>query len=318
MNRKQIIGEAWEFTQDNKKMIFWYAFVPSLISILAGIIYLLYQFYAFKSSAIFENWNRSFTYVVITQVTDILKNNIDSIVPLIVTVVIIALLYFFVPSICQGAIIQLIARKRNKIDVKTKDGIRYGLFSFLPMFEYATMVKTFSVISLLGNASFVLRNLGWDLFFMLLPIMILFLVAGLIMSVLFTYSEFFIVIDNKKVIEAITKSCILVVKHLEDTILISILMIIISVRIVLQILFVLLIPALLIALVYAFSLISLEGVGIVLGLIAGVILLYIASYLTATVHVFASTVWTLTFLELTSTPELTARGAEEKDDDKDD
>lgn len=319
MDHRRIIGEAWEFTQENKPIIRWYAFLPAVISTCAGIIYLIYQFYAFKSSRLFENWSTSLNYVMFQTVYDLIRNNIPALGPLIISVIIVVVLYFFVPPLLEGSIIQLIARKKNKLTVKTIDGVKYGFLSFLPMFEYATFVKTFQLTSLLGWMAMILRSMGWGGFETFLPIFIIGAVAAVFLTILFTYTEFFIVIDDYKVIESISRSCILVIKNWQETLLLSILMLIITLRIVIQILFVLLIPVILFGSIYLFTLASLQTVGIVVGVGIGLILLYIAAYLSSTIHVFASAVWTFTFLELTKDPELNARGevVEEKDDEKD-
>ncbi len=308
MEHRKIIGEAWEFTQNNKRMILWYTFLPSLLSILAGIIYVSYQFYAFKSSPLFENWSTSFGYMAITTVVDTFRDNISSLIPFIVAGIVIVLLYIFIPPICEGAIIQMIARKKNGQEVKTFDGIKYGLWSFLPMFDYSWLVRTFSLVSILGTISTIARNLGLEALQTLSPVFIVFTLVAITLTLLFTYTEFFIVIDDTKVIESVSKSSQLVVKHFSETLMLSILMAIISLRIIMQIVFVMLIPLAIFASIYFFTLASLEVVGIAVGLGLGMTLLYIAAYLSGTIHVFAATVWTFTFLELTNTPEYTARG----------
>lgn len=307
MDYRQTIREAWEFTQNNKKLIIWYAFFPAVFTTLAGIIYLTYQFFAFKSSALFENWEHGFGYVLVTTVWEVIRDNFSSTWPFLIIAGIIVLLYFLIPSLCEGAIIQLIARKKNGQNVRTRDGIKYGMLSFLPLFEYSLLIRTFSVFSILGEGAFVARNLGMDMFNALLPVMIIFLVAGLFLTLLFTYAEFFIVIDEGKVFDSIVKSSTLVVKHLEATLLLSVLMLIISIRIVLQLIFVVLIPVVIIVPVYLFASSTSPEIGILVGGVLGLIALYFASYLSATIHVFAASVWTFTFLELTKEEEISAR-----------
>jgi hypothetical protein len=306
MNHRNIIAQAWEFTQNNKKMIYWYAFFPSLLTTAAGVIYLMYQYFAFRSSPLFEHWNQSFTVVALRTVVDVVRQNISSTLPLLIIAVIIIILYLIVPSACDGAIIQLIARKKNGQDVRTKDGFRYGLMSFLPLFEYSWLIRTFSLVSLLGNASFIMRNVGMTAFWIALPVFIIIAIVGIVMTVFFTYAEYFIVIDDTKVLESIAKSSKLVIEHLEETILLSILMLIISVRILIQLLFVLLIPVAIIGSIYLFAS-SIPWVGFAVGGLLGFGLLYLASYLSATIHVFAATVWTFSFLYLTNEPVVSAR-----------
>lgn len=307
MHYKQIIGEALEFTQNNKKMIIWYAFFPALLSTLAGILYIGYQFYAFKSSPLFENWSHSFGYLLATTVLQVLRENFNSMLPFIVVGIVILLLYFTIPSLCEGAIIQLIARKKNGQEVRTRHGIKYGLLSFLPLFEYSLFIRTFSLVSLLFEAGFIARNLGLDALGALMPVLILLAIVSIFLTLLFTYTEFFLVIDDRKIFESIGKSCRLVITHPEETILLSILMLIIGIRILVQILFVLLIPGIIAGSIYLFASSTLPIVGIIVGGVLGLILLYIASYLSATIHVFAATVWTFTFLEFTNEEEKSAR-----------
>lgn len=307
MNYRRVIAEAWEFTQNNKKMILVYAFLPAVIETLTGIIYLGYQFYALKSSPLFENWQSSFGSVLFSTVLDVLRNNISSIGPLIVTAIIIGVLYLLVPSICEGAVVQLVARKKNSQDVKTRHGIKYGLWSFLPLFEYSWLLRTISYVSVLSLMSSVARNLGMNAFNTFLIVFILYAIVSIVLTLLFTYTEFFIIIDDRKVFDSISRSCQLVVTHLEETIMLSIMMLIISLRILIQILFVLLIPAIVVASIYLFAATAVPYVGMIVGGVLGLGLLYLAAYLSGTIHVFAATVWTFTFLEFTAEQSVSAR-----------
>jgi hypothetical protein len=79
-------------------------------------------------------------------------------------------------------------------------------------------------------------------------------------------------------------------------------------RIILQIVFVLLIPIVVTAVIYGIASAALPTLALIVGGLIGLILLYIASYLSGTIHVFASTVWTFTFLELTGQEYTNARG----------
>lgn len=309
---REIIREAWEFTQNSKRLILIYAFFPAVLTTLAGMLYMVYQYYAVVSSPLVEDWERSFTTVFVTNVIQIIRENFSWTWPIIVFAAIILLLYFLIPSFCEGAIIQLVARKRNGQKVRARDGIRHGLLSFLPIFEYSLIAKTFSFVSILTWSSFIARNLSWSAFETLLPVVIIVAIVGAILTVLFTYTEFFIVIDDRGVIESITKSSVLVVTHLEETLLLSVLMLIISIRILLQIVFVLLIPAVVAFIIYLFTSVAIPALAIIVGGVIGLILLYLASYLSSIIHVFAASVWTFTFLELTHEDYLSAREKEDE------
>lgn len=313
MHYRQIIGEAWLFTQDkeNKKLIVWYAFIPSILTTIVGILYLIYQFYALKSSALFEHWDQSFTVIALKAIYQTAMEHVDNLLPLFIVLGILAIAYVFLPPITEGAIIQLIARKKNKQDVRMRDGVRYGLMSFLPLFNYSWVARSFNFVVILGEISLIARNVvqyfGPDLLNFLIPIFIILIIAGIIFSMLFVFTEYYIVVDDCHVKESMAKSATLMVKHWDTAIMVAILMFIISIRILLQIVFVLLVPGAIMVLIYFFAASTLPIFGLILGAALTIVALIFASYLGAIVHVFTSSVWVFTFLALTANPEVSAR-----------
>lgn len=307
MSYKHIIQEAWLYTQQNKKLIYWYGFIPSIFTTAVGVMYLTYQFFAFKQSELFDHASTSFLSDVVSFIFNYLSTHADQRIPLIVTAIILGIIYLLLPTLTQAAAIQIIARHRNGQDVGVSDGIKYGLMSYLPLFEYHTFIKTFGLFSILFEAAFVIRNLGMEIFMALLPIFIIFMVIGFILTLLFTYADLFIIIDGEGVMSSVVKSAKIVTLHWQKTFLITALMMIIGARIILQILLLILIPgAVLVAAAY-FATLGLAQIGMVVGIFLAVAALLFAAYLGGVVDVFSYAVWTYTFLELTSEKELTAR-----------
>lgn len=313
MNYKEIVAEAWQFTQANKRLAIWYGAIPAFFTTLIGMCYIVYQYYAFLSSQLFQHWNRSFLSLVATTSLDFFRIRPGLILPLLILAAIMALGYFIVPVICQGALIQMIARRKNGQQVPGRKGFNYGFITFLPLFEYRLFVQTFSIFSLFSITGTAIRNFGWKVLWIIIPIFIFLVIVALIAAILFTYSEFFVVIDGEKIFSAITKSVGLVTRHLEETVLLTILMLIISVRIIIQILFVLVIPAVGIGVVYLLAAANLPTLGVILGSSLALVGLIIASYLNGIVHTFAVAVWTFTFLHLTSKTETHARDKAEEE-----
>jgi hypothetical protein len=50
MKYRAIISEAWALTQENKKLIWYFAFVPAILSTIVTIVYLGYQALSFWNS----------------------------------------------------------------------------------------------------------------------------------------------------------------------------------------------------------------------------------------------------------------------------
>lgn len=308
MNYRTLIADAWKYTQKNKKLIFWYGFIPSIFSTGATIIYALYQFFAMKSSPLFDNAEHSFLYDLVTTTVDILKNSGGLLVPIIIAAIIIGIIYLLLPTLCQGAAIQLIARHRNGQPLSVGGALKYGFMSFLKLFEYHLLIKSFGLLAILGEMAFVLRNLGLESFKLFLPIFAIIFVIGLALTLLFTFADLFIVVEDEGVIASIKRSVKMVVMNMQHTFLITVLMMIIGARIILQIVIVLLIPGAIIVAGGYFAASALAPI-ITFGLagVIGFIALMVAAYLGGVVNIFAYAVWTYAFLDLVEKEELGAR-----------
>lgn len=308
MDYRKIIKNAWEFTQEHKSLIRWYGFIPALLTVLFGSFYLAYQVVSIARSPFFSSTQHSFLYEVFGFVTEYWKTHPQFTLITIVAAAIVVILYLFVPTFCQGALIQLTARLKNGHPVKiVRDGVTYGLFSFLPLFEYHLLIKTFSIISLLTEAAFVVRNLGPDWLNILIIPFVLMLVIGFILTLLFTYTDYFIVIDKDPVFASIGKSCALVIRHWQETLFVLMLMVIIGVRILVNIAIMLLIPVLMVLLGGYLATITISAISFWVVGILGFVAFLFAAYFSAVLTIFANAVWVFTFLELTNTPEVSAR-----------
>ena len=306
MSYRKIIAEAWVYTQQHKKLIYWFGFLPSIFTTAAGVLYLGYQFFAFKKSELFQHGSQSFLHDVINFVVRFLAEHATSNLTIIIVVTILVLIYLLLPTLTQAAAIQVIARHRNGQDVSLGDGIKYALGNYLSLFEYHSVVKAFGVVTILFEGAFVLRQ-SVQLFMTLLPVFILFMVVGIIMTLLFTYADLFIIIDNEGVMSSITKSAKVVIIHWQKTFFITLLMMIIGARIILQIILLLLVPAAILFAAGYIATITLQTIGIIIGLVIGLVALFFAAYLGGVVDIFAYTVYTYTFLDLTSEKIVSAR-----------
>ena len=141
MNYKTIIKEAWQLTQQNKNLMWWYAFVPEFLGILVGIFELTYQGMSFWKSPVFRDYTGdSFLHEVWLYFVGFWSGHSSLAIFLLVVVAIVLLIYLFLPIFCKAALVQLIARKRNGQPVKPIDGISFGFLHFLPPFFYSTKI----------------------------------------------------------------------------------------------------------------------------------------------------------------------------------
>lgn len=307
MEYRRIIKEAWGFTQSNKRLMKWYAFLPALITTVVSLGYFIYQYYAFANSSLFSEVDRNTLLMILNKIYEFLTTNPKLVAPSIVAAVFLALVYIFYPTLAQGALIQIIARKRNNQPVKLISGVSYGLKSFLKLFEYHLIIRAFSVTAILTEGAFILRNLGLEALKFMLPILGLLIIIGIVIGLLFTYAELFIVIDKEGVFKSMRSSTSLVVDHWQHTLLILILLLIIGLRVILNIIMVVVIPLLIFLGVGLAASVAVSYVGYAIGGVIALIGLYLSGYLGGTLTVFSTAVWTFTFLELTEEGETSAR-----------
>lgn len=303
MQYKAIIGEAWALTQNNKKLIFAFAFVPAALNTLVGMAYILYQIAAFWTSPYINPGvpeDKHALKFIFNLIVDWLQTRPGITVFSLVVCGIVYLGHLMIPAFTQGALIQMLAHMRAGQKVSLAEGVSFGFVRFLQLFEYHLAVKTFSVFSLLIEASFAFRNLGPTAFEFFGWIFLVVILVGLLAMLLFTYSEYYIVIDKEGMMSSIIKSSGLVIRQWHHTIFMLFLMAVIVVRIAINILVAILLPLLVIVPIFLFTSITLATVGAVIGGVIALIGLYFASYFLGVFHVFTTGVWTFTFLELTA------------------
>lgn len=313
MKYRAIISDAWAVTRENKKLIWYFAFIPAILSTIFYIGYFTYQAGSFWQSPIFQNEvHESFIGLLVGEISSIFERNPGFAAFLIFLGALIFLANILIPVFSQGALIQLIARLRTGNQISMLQGISFGFNRFLQLLEYNLVIKTFSIFGIVTEASFAFRNLpeamaffGW--------IFLLFFLVALIFTLLFTYAEYYLVIDKKGVFESILASSKLVIMQWQHTLFMLFMMAIISARILINILVALLIPALILAPIAFFASFALQSVGAIVGAILGLIALYFTSYFVGVFHVFSTSVWTFTFLELSSQKEVDVRSSQSEE-----
>jgi hypothetical protein len=303
MQYRAIISEAWSLTQSNKRLIWAFAFVPAILSTLVGVVYAGYQVAAFWTSPYINpdiSEDKHALRFIATIVLDLLRAMPGLTVLLLVICAIVVLAYLMVPVFTQGALIQTLARLRAGQEISIAEGVSFGFSRFLQLFEYHLLVRTFSFFSLLTEMFFAYRNLGPTAFEFFGWIFLLVISVGLLLTLLFTYSEYYIVIDKEGVMTSILKSCGLVMRQWHHTLFMLFLMAVIVVRLAINVLAALLLPLLVVAPLFIFTSLTLAKIGVAVGAVLALVGLYFISYFLGVFHVFTTGVWTFTFLELTA------------------
>lgn len=304
MHSRDIVRKAWQITQVHLKKLIWYGSIPAFFTVIVSSIYSLYQYNAFRHSELFAPGEKSDLKPMLQMIWTWISSHPWGTVLFVIVALLFLLGYVILPPIFNGTLIAAVMRIH---DFKPIDGsLETGLRKFFPLFEFGLLTGSFGVLTLFTEGSFILRWWGVNVFLVALPMLIFISIIGLIITFLFTYAQYYIVLQDSSLIGSIKESVILVLSNFRKTILIFLLMLLIGVRVVLNVVLVLLIPMGMVALGSFFS--HIFSSIIILSLLGAVALalLLVSSYLFGLFHIFSTAVWVLTFAVL-------ARKAQPKD-----
>ena len=293
MRTRDIVRKAWQMTQVHLRKLLVYGFVPAFFSIVISGLYFAYQYHAFKTSVLFSDNPDSDVLGAAKILWGLVSSHATLSIVTLVVLFFLGIGYIFIPAIFRGIMIQAVDKIRQYEPIKGSAEV--GVRRFFPMFEFGILMGAFSITTLFTESSFVLRWWGEAVFFVALPILLFVAMVGLVLNFLFTYAEFYIVLERKPLIRAMMDSTILVVSNLRKTFLIFVLIVLISLRIVLNLVLVLLIPMLVVFLSSFFTSFLSSVIGWTVILILGLGIVGVSSYLLALFHIFTTSVWVLTF-----------------------
>ncbi len=295
MKSSEVIRIAWHLTNSTKGLL-WFGVIPAFFSTLVGIGYLAYQFFAFETSPFFGGKDFDFSRIE-SLIFDFVGNHSSFVIFGIVTAVVVGILFFLLPPLCEGGIIGLVsAIWKKKEDVRASDGVAIGAHHFLKMFEFQLAVGVFSFAEFLTITSLMVRKLGFSSW--LIFLLAFLFVVSFILSFLFIYAQNFIVLENRDLIPAFMGSAKLVVSNLRKTFLMWLLILLISIRVVVNVILIFLIPTF-VAFVANFFVSTIAiTIGIILAILVGFVVISLAAYLAGVLHIFTTAAWTLTFLNL--------------------
>jgi hypothetical protein len=304
MNVRDIVRKAWQVTQVHLKKLIWYGAVPAFFSTLVSSTYLAYQYNAFKNAAALAGHEGVGLVKDINIAWDIISAHPKLTVVFVILGILVILGYILIPPIFRGTLIHALMKIKNYESIE--GSMEVGVRRFFPMFEFALVSGVFSIITIFTESSFILRWWGESVFFILLPVLLFITAIGLIASFLFTYAEYFIVLQDHRLIKSIGESVILVISNMRKTILIFILMLLIGARIILNVLLILFIPMGVVLITGYLATTYLQTVGIVILSIFALAVLLVTSYLMGLFNVFATAVWVFTYSVLVekSQPEI--------------
>ncbi len=293
MNYPEIVKLAWTLTTEHRYLRVL-GTVASLFATLLGIWrvrYVLQQ--PILTAGEVWHWLQENTH-----------SPVGWAITIVVILAVIYLVAFLLSVLSEGGLISAIAKIYDqKTELDFSKTIALGLQSFLPLTEFRLLTNIFHI------GAFILYILFFRFYIYYFfpdstvvqdvsPLLIFLAIVISITTLLLTYADYHLVIHKSSIFESIQKSITLVIFHFRETLLISVLILLVAIKTILNVLLIFAIPAIAVYVV-AFTQIFLPPtLALAIGITFAVMLFYWAVVIVGTLLVFTTAVWTLTFLEL--------------------
>jgi MFS family permease len=277
---KRIIAEALQLVMEDIKLVriaFITSFCHSLIIIFLLIFNINNMFVAR-----FETWV-PLSDVMEFLVTSWIRGNV--VTSLIIVIIILMLWYAILYPIGQAAIIHYLRDQKFSI----RDALAKWLTTFFPMFEFSALSGTFSMSTFI----FIIIRLFMldivDNIFVRIIFGIRWL-SILVVTILWPYSRYIIVIEKISMYDAIKRSGFYAIRNLWQTTKFVFLELLLLLRFLINIVFVIWVPFLLLYIASWFNLINSTTVWTIVAIVS-IVLLLCTAYINGIIEAFFATYW---------------------------
>ncbi len=286
--KEKIMIPAWDIIKDDTKIKTFYI-IPWLLSILFLTILLVYQsIYTYVELF----WNKEAALEVILKFF-----HSEYILESIISVAIFLIIYFILTPIFEWWLIKYIDLKNNNSDISKSEAFWHWLYNFFPLFEYNNLFSEFKIISIINWFLFMLRFFWIEYISILIYVFLILLFFAILLNILFSYSKYIIILENKWVFESIWISCKITIFNLTRTVKLYFLMLFLNMRVVFNFIVFLSFPLIIIIAIWLIS--SKIFLIMAIVILSILFLVFIAAlwYLTAVLEVFTTSIWYFAYIE---------------------
>jgi len=286
--KEKIMIPAWNIIKDDTKIKTFYI-LPWLLSILFLTILLVYQsIYTYVELF----WNKEAALEVILKFF-----HSEYIIETIISIVIFLIIYFILTPIFEWWLIKYIDLKYKNNNISKSEAFWFWLYNFFPLFEYNNLFSEFKIISIINWFLFMLRFFWIEYLSVLTYIFLILLFFAIILNILFSYSKYIIILENKPVFESIWISCKITIFNLIRTIKLYFLMLFLNMRVIFNFIIFLSFPLVIIIAIWLIS--SKIFLILTILILSSLFVIFIAIlwYLTAVLEVFTTSIWYFAYIE---------------------
>lgn len=287
--KKNIILPAWNTINKDSKIKKFYT-IPWLLSIIFITWLLVYQ--------------TIYTYVVLISNNEekLLKTILHFLewtygLEVLIVWIIFIIIYLFLIPIFEWWLIKYIYYKDIWKDISSSQALWQWLYKFLPIFEYNNLFSEFKLLSILNFYLFILRFVWLEFIKYINILFIVIFIFSVIINIMFVYSKYFIILENKNVFQSIWESSKLVILNFKNTFKLFFLILFLNLRVIINFIIFLAFPIIIAVSVWLITskFILILAISI-LGLIFISIILFLW-YLTAVLEVFKTSIWYYAYKE---------------------
>ena len=286
--KEKIIWPATKFILEDSKIKKFY-FLPWLLSIIFLTILLVYQsIYTYVELF----WNKEKALLMILKFF-----HSDYVFEIAISAIIFILLYIFIIPIFEWWLISYIDKKNCEKETCCRDAVSHWIFKFLPIFEYDNLFSEFKFMSVVNAYLFLLRFVWLEYISLVNYIFIVLFILSTIINILFAYSKYIIIIENKKVMESISISSKIAILNFITTIKLYLFMFILNTRVIINFLVFLLFPLLIIFVISLITSKIFMLITVILLSIIFILLILFLWYLNWVLEVFKTSIWYYAYIE---------------------
>jgi len=286
--KEKIIIPAWNIIKDDTKIKKFYIF-PGLLSILFLTILLVYQsIYTY----VIVFWKKEEALEVILKFF-----HSDYVLEIAIFSAIFLIVYFLLIPIFEWWLIKYINSKNTDKELSTSEAFWQWLYKFFPLFEYNNIFSEFKIISILNGYLFTIRFIWVEYISSISYIFLVLLFFWIILNILFSYSKYVIILDNKGVFEAIWVSSKITILNLKRTIKLYFLMLFLNMRVIFNFLIFLSFPIIIVVAIWLISTKIFLVMAITILTWLFILFIWALWYLTAVLEVFKTSIWYYAYKE---------------------
>jgi len=286
--KDKIIIPSWNIIKEDNKIKKFY-FLPWLLSIIFLTFLLVYQF-IYTWVVLF--WKKEEAFVIILKFF-----HSDYLVETAIAFIIFLIIYFILTPIFEWGLIKYIDNRAKNINISCSEVFSLWLYKFLPVFEYNNIFSEFKFISILNFYLFTLRFLWIKYIYEISYWYIVIFIFSTILNLLFIYSKYEIVVENRWIFESIWLSSKIALLNIKNTIKLYFLMLILNIRVIFNFLIFLSFP---IIMAVAVLLITSKIFLILAIWILSILFIFFIAilwYLTAVLEIFTTAIWYYAYIE---------------------